>query len=57
MWHSGEDGYVPCGIVGRMGMYHVAYWGGRVCTVWHTGEDGYVSYVPAVCYDSRNMKC
>ena len=42
MWHSGEDGYVSCGIVGRTGMYHVAYWAGRVCIVWHSGQDEYV---------------
>ena len=43
MWHSGEDGYVLCGTVGRMGMYCVAQWGGWVCIVWHSGEEGYVS--------------
>ena len=53
MWHSGQDGYVWCGIVGRTGMYrdvvgrtgmyHVAYWEGRVCIVWHSGQDEYVS--------------
>jgi len=24
VWHSGEDGYVSCGIVGRVVMYRVA---------------------------------
>jgi len=28
VWHSGEDEYVSCGIVGRMGMCRVAQWGG-----------------------------
>ena len=52
MWHSGQDGYVWCGIVGRTdmyrdivgrtGMYHVASWEGLVSIVLHSGEDGYV---------------
>jgi len=44
MWRSGQDGYVSCGIVGRTGMYHVAYWGGWVCIVWRSGQDGYVCF-------------
>ena len=31
-----------CGIVGRAGMYCVAYSGEQLCIVWHSGEDGYV---------------
>ena len=27
-------------VVGRTGMYHVAYWEGRVCIVWHSGRTG-----------------
>jgi hypothetical protein len=42
MRHNEEDGYVLCGIVGRMGMCCVALWGGQVCVVWHWGEGGFV---------------